>query len=119
MLVAAVFLCAALAQSGPARQNKVAPSAPSKTATGAADVAAGKNVYAAQCDACHYPHSAAKKVGPGMKGIYRKAKFADGRAVSDANMISWIRNGGKNMPPLATNLNAEELREVIAYLHTL
>ncbi|HET9401543.1 MAG TPA: cytochrome c, partial [Candidatus Acidoferrales bacterium] len=72
-----------------------------------------------QCAACHFASSTAKKIGPGMKGIYRKGKFADGRAVSDANMISWIRNGGKNMPPLASNLNADEIRQVIAYLHTL
>ena len=111
--VSALFLAGIAAQDKVSRRTEAKPSAQS------AEISAGEKVYVQQCDACHFPHSAAKKIGPGLKGIYRKAKFADGKAVSDATMIGWVKNGGKNMPPLAKNLNADEMRELIAYLHTL
>lgn len=124
-LIAALIWCgafasvAAIAFGDLAAQNKNGGSAADARANVTAEIAAGKIVYDAQCEACHFPHSAAKKVGPGLKGIYRRGKFADGRAVSDASMSGWIRNGGKNMPPLAKNLSADEIRGVLAYLHTL
>ena len=120
MLLCAGLICIAenAVQISAAPQNKSASKSPERIAA-SSDAIAGRQIYSQQCAACHFASSAAKKIGPGMKGIYRKPKFADGRAVSDANMISWIRNGGKNMPPLASNLNADEIRQVIAYLHTL
>ena len=119
------LLCAAggllgfgAAVSSAAQQKKTGP-APTSNPTAAANVAAGQKIYAAQCDACHFPRSAAKKVGPGLKGIYRKPKFADGKPVTDASMTAWIRDGGKDMPPLGDKINAEELRQLLAYLRTL
>ena len=85
----------------------------------AGDAAAGKKVFAEQCDACHFANSAAKKVGPGLKGIYRRGKFATGKPVTDEAMRAWIQNGGKDMPAFKDNITTQELREVIAYLHTL
>jgi mono/diheme cytochrome c family protein len=84
-----------------------------------ADAAAGKKVFAEQCDACHFANSAAKKVGPGLKGIYKRGKFATGKPVNDDAMRVWIQNGGKDMPAFKDNITAAELREVIAYLHTI
>ena len=116
------FACGLVAvgavMNGAAQQKKTAP-APASNSTAAASVGAGQKIYAAQCDACHFPRSAAKKVGPGLKGIYRKAKFADGKPVTDAGMTAWIRDGGKDMPPLGDKINAEELRHLLAYLRTL
>jgi mono/diheme cytochrome c family protein len=119
-----VLLCGAgallvfgAAMSGAAQQQK--SSRPLANSSGATNVAAGQKVYAAQCEACHFPHSAAKKVGPGLKGIFHKAKFADRKPVTDAGMTVWIRDGGKDMPPLSDKINSEELRELLAYLRTL
>jgi len=105
------------AMSGAAQEQK--STRPLANSSGATNVAAGQKIYAAQCEACHFPHSAAKKVGPGLKGIFHKAKFADGKPVTDAGMTAWIRDGGKDMPPLSDKINAEELRELLAYLRTL
>lgn len=119
-----VLLCAAggllvfgAAMSGAAQQQK--STRPLANSAGATNVGAGQKIYAAQCDACHFPRSAAKKVGPGLKGIFHKAKFADGKPVTDASMTAWIRDGGKDMPALGDKINAEELRELLAYLRTL
>src|ERR1700683_1450630 len=84
-----------------------------------ADAAAGRKVFAEQCDACHFANSAEKKVGPGLKGIYKRGKFATGKPVNDDEMRVWIQNGGKDMPAFKDNITAAELREVIGYLHTI
>jgi mono/diheme cytochrome c family protein len=117
LCAAGALLVFGAAMNGAEQQQRSAR--PLANSAGAANVAAGQKVYAAQCEACHFPHSAAKKVGPGLKGVYGKAKFANGKAVSDASMTAWIRDGGKDMPPLGDKINAEELRELLAYLRTL
>jgi mono/diheme cytochrome c family protein len=106
-----------VAQTQTQAQSK--PTAKAPVAANAADVRAGKKVFAEQCDACHFANSAAKKVGPGLKGIYARGKFATGKPVSDEAMRLWIQNGGKDMPAFKDNVTPEELREVIAYLHII
>lgn len=79
----------------------------------------GKQVYEKHCAICHYSASAAKKIGPGMKGIYARGKFADGKKVDDASMRVWIEKGGKDMPAYKSTLSAKEIADLIAYLKTL
>ena len=85
----ALLLAAAhgVAQSQAAKQESK-PAA--KQAAGAGEVSKGKSLYADHCEICHYSANRAKKVGPGLKGIYKRGKFADGRKVDDATMRQWI-----------------------------
>jgi cytochrome c2 len=55
-----------------------------------ADTAQGKAVYAQRCEICHYSDSTAKKMGPGLKDIYGRGKFANGKKVDDASVTAWI-----------------------------
>lgn len=96
-------------------QQKPAP-APAYTP---AQVASGKQIYALQCSVCHFANSAAKKIGPGMKGIYSRGKFVGGEKVDDESMRKWIESGGKNMPAFKDSLKANEVRDLLAYLRTL
>ncbi len=82
-------------------------------------VARGEEIYDAECAICHYSRSALKKIGPGLKGLTARGKFADGRKVDDEGLRRWIENGGKDMPGFRQTLNAEKIRELIAYLKTL
>lgn len=98
--------------------------APTKQPAGAAaytpaQVASGKKIYAKQCGVCHFAGSTAKKVGPGLKDIYARGKYVGGKKVDDASMRAWIELGGKNMPPLKDVLKAEEIRDLLAYLHSI
>ena len=93
--------------------------APNASAPDKAAVERGQALYKRHCAVCHFDSSAAKKVGPGMKGIYQRGKFADGKKVDDAGMQAWIENGGKNMPGFKTALNPDQLRDLLAYLRTL
>ncbi len=84
-----------------------------------ADVAKGKKLFDVNCAICHYSASAAKKIGPGLKELSKRGRYADGKAVDEASLRVWIEKGGKDMPGFKDSLNAEHVRELIAYLRTL
>ena len=83
------------------------------------EIAAGRKVFQEQCEVCHYTRSAAKKIGPGLKAIYKRGTFAGGKKVDDAAMREWIEKGGKDMPSFKDSLKPDEIRQLIAYLKTL
>ncbi|MGD1094756.1 MAG: c-type cytochrome [Bryobacteraceae bacterium] len=82
------------------------------------DAAKGKEVFD-QCSVCHDPDSAEKKVGPGLKGLYKRAALKNGKKVTDANVLAIINAGGNGMPSYSDMLSDEERADVIAYLKTL
>jgi len=81
--------------------------------------ARGQALFNERCAICHYDQSAAQKMGPGLKGLYARGKFADGEKVADASMAVWIEKGGKDMPGLKDVLKPAEIRTLINYLKTL
>jgi mono/diheme cytochrome c family protein len=84
------------------------------------DAAKGKEVFDGQCGVCHNADSTDRKMGPGLKGLFKKAKLdSNGKPVSDANVMQKINEGGNGMPAYDQTLSADEKANVIAYLHTL
>jgi len=84
----------------------------------AGDAAKGKEVFA-QCGVCHNADSTEQKIGPGLKGLFKKDKLANGKKVTDATVREKIEEGGGGMPPYKDLLSATEKDDVIAYLKTL
>lgn len=82
------------------------------------DAAKGKEVFD-QCSVCHNADSAEVKMGPGLKGLYKKGKLASGKPVNDANVLGQINTGGNGMPAYKDILSDPEKANVIAYLKTL
>ena len=82
------------------------------------DAAKGKDLFE-QCGACHNVDSDEKKMGPALKGLYKKAKLKNGKAVNDENVKAIINTGGNGMPPYADMLSDDERRDLIAYLKTV
>jgi cytochrome c2 len=83
------------------------------------DAAKGKEVFD-QCSVCHNSDSAERKMGPGLKGLFKKAKLeSNGKPANDANIIEKINEGGNGMPPYKDVLSDEERTNLIAYLKTL
>jgi len=109
---------ALVAAAGKQSQRPQQKSTPAPTYT-PAQVASGKQIYAVQCSGCHFGHSTGKKIGPGMKGIYSRGKFAGGEKVDDESMRKWIESGGKDMPAFKDSLKPNEVRDLLAYLRTL
>jgi len=83
-----------------------------------ADPAKGKEVFE-QCSVCHNADSDEKKMGPGLKGLFKKAKMTNGKAPTDDNVKAKINEGGGGMPGYADTLTDAEKADLIAYLKTL
>src|SRR5579863_2848247 len=116
--ISIVLMVTALVAAGTQSQKPQQKSTPAP-ATISAQIASGKQVYALQCSVCHFAQSTEKKIGPGMKGIYSRGKFAGGGKVDDESMRKWIESGGKDMPAFKDSLKPNEVRDLLAYLHTL
>jgi mono/diheme cytochrome c family protein len=83
------------------------------------DAAKGKEVFE-QCSVCHNADSTEVKMGPGLKGLYKKAKLtSSGKPVTDANVLAVINAGGKGMPAYKDILSDPEKANLVAYLKTL
>lgn len=83
------------------------------------DAAKGKEVFD-QCSVCHNADSTEKKMGPGLKGMYKKSKMdSTGKPVTDANVLQKINEGGNGMPAYKDMLNDTEKADLLAYLKTL
>jgi cytochrome c2 len=83
-----------------------------------ADPVKGKEVYE-QCGVCHSADTDEKKMGPSLKGLYKKAKMKNGQKPTDASVQSIINKGGNGMPAFDEMLNADEKANLLAYLKTL
>lgn len=84
----------------------------------AGDAANGKVVFG-QCAMCHNPNNADKKIGPGLKGLFQRAKMANGKKPTEANVLAQIDEGGAGMPAYKNMLSAQEKQNLLAYLKTL
>jgi len=72
-----------------------------------------------QCGVCHNADSDQKKMGPGLKGLFKKDKLANGKKLTDANIRAKIEEGGNGMPAYKDMLTDAEKNNLIAYLKTL
>jgi cytochrome c len=91
------------------------------TATMAADKgdpAKGKDLFE-QCGVCHNADSTEKKMGPGLKGLFKKDKLSNDKKPTEANVRAKIDEGGNGMPPYKDMLSDQEKDDLIAYLKTL
>jgi cytochrome c2 len=81
------------------------------------DAAKGKEVFD-QCSVCHNADSTEVKMGPGLKGLFKR-KMTSGKPANDANVLQQINDGGNGMPAYKDILSDTEKANVIAYLKTL
>jgi mono/diheme cytochrome c family protein len=85
----------------------------------AGDAAKGKEVFD-QCSVCHNADSTEAKMGPGLKGLFKKAKLtSNGKPVSDAEVLNKINEGGNGMPSYKDQLSDGDRANLLAYLKTL
>jgi mono/diheme cytochrome c family protein len=81
---------------------------------------AGRKLYDNYCDRCHRPYSTKGRKGPGLKGLFQN-KFLPqtGLPANDDRVTDIIRNGRPDMPGYSQVLNAQDVQDLLAYLHTL
>ena len=84
------------------------------------DATKGKAVFAQQCELCHDALSTDKKMGPGLKGLYKRPKLTTtGKPVNDANVLDRINVGGNGMPPYKDMISDGDKTNLLAYLKSL
>lgn len=94
-------------------------SAQEKKAAGkAGDPKEGEKLFE-QCSVCHAADSEEKKMGPGLKGLFKHDKLKNGKKVTEENVRAIINAGGNGMPPYEEMLSGDEKNHIIAYLKTL
>jgi len=91
---------------------------PALSQKGKGDAAKGKAVFE-QCAVCHDANSTEKKMGPGLKGLFKRDKLKNGKKVTEENVRTAINKGGNGMPPYEEMLSADEKENLLAYLKTL
>jgi mono/diheme cytochrome c family protein len=80
----------------------------------------GRKLYDDHCDRCHEPYSTRGKKGPGLKGVFRHQYLsASGLPANDERVTDIVRNGRPDMPGYSQTLSQQDIRDLLAYLHTL
>jgi cytochrome c2 len=85
---------------------------------GKGDASKGKAVFE-QCAVCHNADSDEKKMGPGLKGLFKKDKMTNGKKPTEPNVRSRVDEGGQGMPAYKDMLSDQEKDDLVAYLKTL
>lgn len=83
----------------------------------AGDAKKGQTVFE-NCGICHNSDSTEAKIGPGLKGLFKKDKLVNGKPVSEENVKALINEGSGSMPGFG-DMSDEDKNNVIAYLKTL
>ena len=82
--------------------------------------AAGRKIYDNHCDRCHRPYSTKGKKGPGLKGLFQNKYLPQtGLPANDDRVTDIIRNGRPDMPGYSQVMSAQDIQDLLAYLHTL
>jgi mono/diheme cytochrome c family protein len=115
VLIGTVFFPIISAQAQRKDSNAKAVIAASDTR----QIASGNELFHEHCASCHFTDTTAQKIGPGLKGLYTRLTFSDGKKVTDASLTRWIEGGGKDMPGFKETMKPEQIRALISYIKTL
>jgi mono/diheme cytochrome c family protein len=81
--------------------------------------AEGAAVFQQDCSACHFADSAVNKIGPGLKGIFKRDKFSvSGQTVTEENFRKQLITPFDKMPPFGY-LTEDQMAALAAYIKTL
>jgi cytochrome c2 len=71
------------------------------------------------CSVCHNADSTEVKIGPGLKGLFKREKLVNGKPVNADNIKALITEGSGAMPPFGDAISGEDKDNLVAYLKTL
>jgi len=82
--------------------------------------AAGRKLYDNYCDRCHEPYSSRGKKGPSMKGVFKRQYLElSGLPANDDRVFDIIKYGRAKMEGFGQVMSDQQIKDLIAYLHTL
>ena len=82
--------------------------------------AEGRKLYDNYCDRCHEPYSTRGKKGPGLKGIFKNQYLPlSGLPANDDRVTDIVKYGRAKMEGFGQVMTDEQVKQLLAYLHTL
>lgn len=83
-------------------------------------MASGQRLFQMHCGGCHNGKSlVVSKQPPVLNGIFQRPTLPSGAPATDAQVRSTIMEGRSGiMPPFENVLSSQDIRDIIAYLHT-
>jgi mono/diheme cytochrome c family protein len=80
----------------------------------------GEAIYKKNCNMCHFPDKADKKLGPGLKDLFKNKELPQShKPATEASIREQIEKGSKAMPAFAKKLSAADMDALMSYLKTL
>jgi mono/diheme cytochrome c family protein len=80
----------------------------------------GRRLYDNYCDRCHEPYSSRGKKGPGLKGIFKQQYLSlSGLPANDERVTDIVKNGRAKMEGFSQAMTDQQVKDLLAYLHTL
>ena len=79
----------------------------------------GHAVFQTRCAVCHYDGRSGGSQGPSLAGVYKNPYLASGAAATDERVTATILRGRGMMPAMGNTMDAQDLDDLLAYLHTL
>ena len=81
---------------------------------------AGRKIYDQHCDRCHEPYSTRGKKGPGLKGVFQHQYLPlSGLPANDERVADIVNHGRNEMPGFSQTLSAQDVQDLLVYMHTL
>ena len=82
--------------------------------------AEGRRLYDNYCDRCHEPYSSRGKKGPGLKGLFKQQYLSlSGLPANDDRVTDIIKVGRAKMEGFGQVMTDQQIKDLLAYLHTL
>jgi mono/diheme cytochrome c family protein len=82
--------------------------------------AEGRKLYDNYCDRCHEPYSSRGKKGPSLKGVFKQQYLSlSGLPANDDRMTDIVKFGRAKMEGFGQVMTEQQIKDLLAYLHTL
>jgi mono/diheme cytochrome c family protein len=82
--------------------------------------AEGRKIYDNYCDRCHEPYSSRDKKGPPLKGVFKQQYLPlSGLPANDERVSEIVKYGRSKMEGFGRVLSDQQIKDLLAYLHTL
>lgn len=79
----------------------------------------GYHVFVSDCTRCHHANDERSLHGPGLQGLFRQKYLPSGAPANDDRVTDVILHGHGMMPAFGNKMDEQQLRDLLAYLHTL
>ena len=86
---------------------------------GMGNIEKGENLFVSKCAFCHHTDKKDKKVGPGLKGIFKEKELpVSKKPVTRENIRNQIKKPFADMPAFPA-MSEQDIRDITEYLRVL